>query len=38
VKHLLSFKKQQLLNHIIGIVFVIVAFVLVWPVVQKIIA
>jgi threonine/homoserine/homoserine lactone efflux protein len=37
VKHLLSVKKQQLLNHIIGIVFVIVAFVLVWPLVQKII-
>lgn len=37
VKHLLSIKKQQLLNHIIGIVFVVVAFVLVWPVVQKII-
>lgn len=37
VKHLLSVQKQQLLNHIIGVVFVIVAFVLVWPVVQKII-
>jgi len=36
VKHLLSIKKQQLLNHIIGIVFIIVAFVLLWPVLQKI--
>jgi threonine/homoserine/homoserine lactone efflux protein len=37
VKHLLSVKKQQLLNHIIGIVFVIVALVMVWPLMQKII-
>lgn len=35
VKHLLSIKKQQLLNHIIGIVFVIVAFVMLWPVLQN---
>jgi arginine exporter protein ArgO len=36
IKHLLSLKKQQILNYMIAIVFIAVAFVLVWPVMQKI--
>lgn len=34
VKHLLSVKMQQLLNHIIGVVFIIVAFAMLWPVIK----
>ncbi len=37
VKHMLSIKMQHVLNHIIGIVFVIVAFIMVWPLIEKII-
>ncbi len=35
VKHLLSAKMQQLLNHIIGIVFIVVAFAMLWPVIEN---
>lgn len=37
VKHLLSIKMQHVLNHIIGVVFLVVAFLLLWPVIEKII-
>jgi amino acid exporter len=35
VKHLLSAKMQQLLNHIIGIVFIVVAFAMLWPIIEN---